>query len=93
MKRNASNAYAVVMNENRNPLQSIPKVFRFQIMLFLSVMWSTVFCLTLGSWLWWGEVVMGHLAIALGILITTITFEKARERSSSSFNRHSREDY
>ena len=87
MKNNYSDAYAVVMNEDLNPLQSIPKVFRFQIMLFLSVMWSTVFCLTLGSWLWWGELVLGHLAIALGILITTLTFAKARERSPSSSNR------
>ena len=57
-EKNYSDAYAVVMNEHLYPLQSIPKVFRFQIMLFLSMMWSTVFCLTLGLGYdganWWG---------------------------------------
>ena len=71
-------AYAVVMNENLNPLSALPKVLRFQLMVILSVMWSTVFWLALGSWLWWGEVVIGHLAVAIGVLITAMTFERAR---------------
>ncbi len=71
-------AYAVVMNENLNPLSALPKILRFQLMVILSVMWSTVFCLALGSWLWWGEVVIGHLAVAIGVLITAMTFERAR---------------
>jgi len=69
--------YALVMNENRNPLNRIPKMLRFQIMVFLSVMWSTVFSLAIGSWLWWDEMVLGHVAIAVGILITSLTFRQA----------------
>ncbi len=72
------------MNEERNPLNALPKVLRFQIMVFLSVMWSTVFSLAIGSWLWWGELVIGHVAIVLGVLITSLTFRGARRASNVS---------
>lgn len=79
MDGNYSEPYALVMNENQNPLRKIPKMIRFQIMVFLSVMWSTVFSLAIGSWLWWGEMVLGHIAIAVGILITSLTFRQASQ--------------
>lgn len=77
-------AYASVMNEEENPLQRLPKVVRFQLMVVLSVMWTTIFSLALGSWLWWGELVIGHVAIAVGILITGMTFREAERRQNTA---------
>lgn len=76
-------AYASIMNEEKNPLRRLPKAVRFQLMVVLSVMWTTIFSLAIGSWLWWGELVIGHVAVALGILITGITFREAERRASA----------
>ena len=73
--------YTVVMDENRNPLNRLPKAQRFQIMVFLSVMWSTVFCVAIGSFAFWGELVVGHVAIALGVLVTALTFNTVRKQT------------
>ena len=72
---------SLVMDANKNPLQSLPKTQRFQIMVLLSIMWSSVFCLAFGSWFWWGELVVGHVAVALAIGITSLTFSEARKKS------------
>ena len=71
--------YSVVMDENKNPLRTLPKPQRFQAMVFLSLMWTCVFCVAIGSWAWWGEMVVGHLALDLGVLITGATFTSARK--------------
>ena len=57
--RDPRDPYEVVMNENKNPLQRLPKAQRFQIMVFLSCMWTTVFCLAIGSYGYWGDVITG----------------------------------
>jgi hypothetical protein len=73
--------YDVVMDANKNPLRALPKVQRYQIMVVLSLMWSTIFCVAIGSWYWWGELVVGHVAVATGVLITGLTFRAARKRT------------
>lgn len=73
--------YDVVMDDSKNPLQRLPKVQRFQIMVFLSVMWSTVFCLAIGSYAFWGTLVLGHVALASGVLITGLTFRAVKKRT------------
>ena len=73
--------FASVMNENKNPLQSLPKIQRYQIMVILSLMWSTIFSVAIGSWYWWGELVIGHVAVATGVLFTGLTFRAARKRT------------
>ena len=73
--------FDLVMNENKNPLQSLPKIQRYQIMIILSIMWTTVFCVAIGSWYWWGELVVGHVTLATGFLITGLTFRAARQQS------------
>ena len=35
--------YDMVMNPDRNPLQALPKMVRFQYMAILAYMWSAVF--------------------------------------------------
>ena len=72
---------SLVMDSNKNPLQSLPKTQRFQIMVLLSVMWSSVFCLAFGSWFWWGELVIGHVAVIVAIGITSLTFSLAKKKS------------
>ena len=72
---------SLVMDPNKNPLQSLPKSQRFQIMVLLSIMWSSVFCLAFGSWFWWGELVIGHVAVAVAIVITSFTFNQAKKKS------------
>lgn len=74
-------AYLALMDENRSPLRHLPKAQRFQIMVFLSIMWSTVFSLIIGSYAYWGELVLGHVAFAAGALITGLTFKVAEKRT------------
>ena len=66
--------YRSVMDSNDNPLKNLLPVQRFQIMTFLSVMWTTIFCAGAGAWMWYGELIVGHLLIAFGFLVTAYTF-------------------
>ena len=59
----------------------LPKAQRFQIMPFLSVMWSTIFWFAIGAWLWWGVLVVGHVAIVLGTIMTSITFRQVQKQT------------
>ena len=77
MKIEKINSYSVVMNADQNALQRLPSAFKFQTMIFLSVMWTTVFCAAIGSWFVWDELVLGHLALVVGLAITTLTFRNA----------------
>ena len=72
--------YAVIMDESKNPLQGLPKAQRFQIMTFLSVMWSSLFCLAIGSYAYWGELVVGHVAVAAGVILTGLTFRQVNKQ-------------
>ena len=72
---------SLVMDADKNPLKALPKTQRFQIMVLLSIMWSSVFCLAFGSWFWWGELVIGHVAVAVAIGITSLTFKQAKKKS------------
>ena len=66
--------YRLIMDPDRNPLRGLPSVQRFQIMLYLSLMWTTIFCSAAGAWLWYGEIMVAHALIALGIVATGWTF-------------------
>lgn len=79
-------SYEVVMDESKNPLQRLPKAQRFQVMVFLSVMWTTVFCLAIGSYAYWGELILGHIALASGVFITGLTFRTVSKRSREDMN-------
>ena len=69
--------YALIMNADKNPLRRLPPAQRFQIMIYLSVMWTTIFCAAFGIWYWYGQLVGAHLLVALGLLLTSITFSRA----------------
>ena len=70
--------YENIMDSDRNPLRTLPAVQRLQAMIILSVMWTTIFCLSTSAWFWYGELVVGHLLFILGIAITAMTFHQAK---------------
>ena len=69
--------FRAVMDSESNPLRYLPRAQRFQLMVFLSVMWTTVFCAGAGAWFWYGELVVLHMLVAGGFLITGMTFHQA----------------
>lgn len=69
--------YRAIMDSNVNPLRALPAVQRFQIMLYLSMIWTTIFCAGAGAWLWYGELIVAHMLIVLGVLFTGLTFQSA----------------
>ena len=73
--------YSVIMNSNKNPLNKLPPAQRFQIMVFLSLMWTTIFTTSASLWLWYGELLTGHLLVALGVALTGSTFQRADKKS------------
>ena len=73
--------YSVIMNSNKNPLNKLPPAQRFQIMVFLSLMWTTIFTTSASLWLWYGELLTGHLLVALGVALTGSTFQLSDKKS------------
>ena len=65
------------MSSESNPLRNLPPAQRFQVMIFLSVMWTTIFTASSTLWVWYGELMAGHILLALGTLITGSTFRLA----------------
>ena len=69
--------YRAVMDSNVNPLRNLPPAQRLQVMLLLSIMWTTIFCAALGAWLWYGELMLGHILVLLGVFVTWLVFKRA----------------
>ena len=74
--------YRGIMDSDTNPLRNLPPAQRFQVMVVLSVMWTTIFCVSAGAWLWYGELIVLHVLVALGCLVTGLTFHRARRTAS-----------
>ncbi len=72
------NAYGLVMDETKNPLQKLPKMVRFQFMFVVSYMWSGVFSFWIGTLFWLGPLIVGHTALIIAIFFTAETFRRAR---------------
>lgn len=72
-----SNVYAAIMNPEINPLRSLPRPVRFQLMTMLSVMWSIVFCTWSGLLLYVGPSIGAHMVLLVGIFLTAETFRRA----------------
>ena len=75
--------YAAVMDENANPLMSLPRTVRFQIMTVLSLMWSSIFTIWIGSTWILGPTVAAHLLLLLGVVFTADVFSRTRQRTMS----------
>ena len=73
--------YRAIMDPSINPLRNLPASQRFQTMVILSMMWTAIFCVGTGAWLWYGELVVFHVLVALGVLVTGTTFRRASKRA------------
>lgn len=80
--------YRAVMDSSVNPLRTLPAAQRFQLMLFLSVMWTNIFCLSAGAWIWYGELIVFHVLVAAGVIITGLVFQQAAMTSAYRTYRH-----
>ena len=69
--------YRAVMDSGVNPLRTVPAAQRFQFMLFLNVMWASIFCFGPGAWLWYGELIVLPVPVAAGVIITGLVFRQA----------------
>lgn len=68
-------AWDTVMNPEQNPLLEIPKIVRFQLMAVLAFMWSCIFCISAGMFMWIPEFVFGHvLLLLIGVFGTGYIF-------------------
>jgi hypothetical protein len=59
-------------------------------MALLGTMWTTIFCAGAGAWLWYGELMVLHLLLAGGLLMTGATFIKAK--STATYRDHKASD-
>jgi hypothetical protein len=57
-----------VMDSDSNGLSKLPKVVRFQIMVALSFMWSIIFCISAGVFVW----LPGYMAVHVILLLVGI---------------------
>ena len=71
--------YKLIMSSESNPLRNLPPAQRFQVMIFLSIMWTTIFTASMTLWVWYGELMTAHILLALGTLITGSTFRLANQ--------------
>ena len=80
--------YRSIMDSNVNPLRNLPPAQRFQLMLFLSVMWTNIFCLSAGAWIWYGELIVFHVLVVAGIAVTGLVFRRASKAATYRTYRH-----
>ena len=70
-------SYAAVMSPNSNPLKSLPKMVRFQLMTTLAFMWSFIFTMWIGSMQFFGPSAVMHTVVLIGVFFTAEIFKKA----------------
>lgn len=67
-----------VMDPENNGLSRLPKVVRFQLMVTLSFMWSIIFCISAGVFIWLPGYILVHvLLLAIGIFGTSWIFQRS----------------
>ena len=74
--------YDAIMNPDVNPLKRLPPAQRFQLMSSLGMMWTAIFCAATSTWYWYGELVVVHVIVAMGFLITGMTFQRASRKAT-----------
>ena len=80
--------YRSIMDSNVNALRNLPPAQRFQLMLFLSIMWTNSFCLSAGAWIWYGELIVFHVLVVAGIVVTGLVFRRASKATGYRTYRH-----
>jgi hypothetical protein len=73
-------AWKAVMDPEYNSLMKLPKTVRFQLMVVLASLWSTIFCVNAGLIVWLPGYVMVHVILLLiGIFSTGWIFSSAQK--------------
>lgn len=73
------NIFGSVMDPERNGLNQVPKVVRFQLMVALSFMWSIIFCISAGIFVWLPGYMLAHVVLLLlGIFGTSWIFKTSQ---------------
>ena len=67
-----------VMDAECNPLRNLPKIYKFQIMTYLSIMWCVIFSMCTGYLLILGPSIIAHVLILIGLFFTVKTFTDSR---------------
>ncbi len=85
------NLYDLIMDPKRNPLRHVHPAQRFQIMLMLSIMWTTIFTAAIGIWFAYGALLVGHALVLIGIAVTAHVFRRY-SKENGTYRDYPRED-
>lgn len=78
-----SSYWDLVMNPERNPLARLPKIVRFQLMTVLALMWTCIFCASIGVFIWLPQFFAAHvILLLLGIFGTSYIFRVSQAEQS-----------
>lgn len=83
--------YKLIMDDERNPFNGLPKVVRFRFMLILSYMWSAVFSIWIGSMFSLWPMIVGHTAVVVAIFFTADVFRLARGQQNRDYRNNFRD--
>ena len=79
-----STVWNAVMDPDKNAFVRLPKTVRFQLMVVLSCLWSTIFCVSAGLLVWLPGYVLAHVVLLLiGIFGTGWAFNQAEKFRSN----------
>lgn len=83
IRQHVITAWASVMDEERNPLRKLPLMTAHMLMQVLAWMWSAIFSVAIGSYVFFGISVIGHALIIAGIVVTLAVFHRAEPRNQA----------
>jgi hypothetical protein len=75
--------YELIMDTDKNRLKILQPSQRFQAMITICFMSTTIFCTIFGIWMWFWQIIALHLLV-LGIAETGMTFEHAARTNVES---------
>ena len=73
--------YKLIMDENHNPLRSMPRLSAHATMQTLALMWSVVFGIWVGSFTYFGISALSHVLLIAAIVYTYGVFNGAQNRT------------
>jgi hypothetical protein len=87
MIANFKDLYAAVFDDSSNDLRTMAKPVRFQLMVMLAWMWSVIFSLGIGSFYWFGTIVIAHMLAIFGVFVTTEVFRRSARKETRTASR------
>ncbi len=74
-----SHWYNFITYSKNYPLRNLPPAQRFQLMTFLSILWTTAFTASITLWVRYGKPLTGHVLLALATFILSPRFDWPEE--------------